>query len=565
MTVNSDPIKGDVCVVGAGPVGMVLAMDLASRGNDVVVIEQRTDDEPPSAKCNTISVRTMEIMRRLGIADEVRRTQGLPDDYPTDAVYATRFSGFELTRFVMPSRRDRFNDHGYVDGDMPSAERTCHLNQIYLEPVLRAHLRNDFPNVRYLGNTRYESLQEHEGHGVVVKASSLGDDQQVEVRARYVVGCDGGFSPVRHHLGFRLRGDDNLVRARSRLFRSPGLAALCGYPRAWMNFFAVDASWSAMAAIDGRELWRFHYFLPPGTSYEDLDMDKEMRRGLGVGDEFSYTTVRDEDWIGRRLVADKFRAGRVFLCGDSAHLWVPYGGYGMNAGIADAANLSWMLDAVLQGWAPPALLDAYEAERRPVTEQVSRFAATFVDFLKDNELAVMEDDTDEGSRVRQAFGERLHQSNKPVVVPRGLNFGYAYEDSPIVIHDGEQAPSFTMGDYEPSTVPGARVPHFFLPDGVALYDALGPGFTLLRLDPDVNVEPLLRAAQDRSVPVEVLDIKATDETSRLGYRHPLVLARPDQHIAWRGTAVPDDPGALVDQVRGLTTSPGRNQGGMAFG
>src|SRR5207247_1848541 len=131
----------------------------------------------------------------------------------------------------------------------------------------------------------------------------------------------------------------------------------------------------ALLAIDGRETWLLHnYLLPDELDADHVDRDACLRRLLGVGAEFQYTLLAKEDWVGRRLVADRFRDRRVFICGDAAHLWVPYAGYGMNAGIADALNLSWLLGARLSGWAPASILDAYEAERQPITEQVSHFA-----------------------------------------------------------------------------------------------------------------------------------------------------------------------------------------------
>jgi hypothetical protein len=210
-----------------------------------------------------------------------------------------------------------------------------------------------------------------------------------------------------------------------------------------------------------------------------------------------------------------------------------------------------MLDAVLKGWAPDALLDAHEAERKPVTEQVSRFAANFVEVLKDTETAVLEEDSPEGERVRRAFGARLYAANIQSMVPTGLNFGYAYAGSPIIAHDGAVPPPFTMGTYTPTTIPGCRLPHFWLADGRSLYDALGPGYTLLRFR-EAEVEPLLAAARRRGVPLDVLDVQPGREFDASVYAQTLVLARPDQHIAWRGGALPADCDALIDLIRGAS-------------
>jgi hypothetical protein len=270
-----------------------------------------------------------------------------------------------------------------------------------------------------------------------------------------------------------------------------------------------------------------------------------------VDEDFAYEVISREDWVGRRLVADRFREGKVFIAGDAAHLWVPYAGYGMNAGIADALNLSWLLAARLQGWAEEAILDAYEAERQPITMQVSHFAMEHAARMIKARRAVpagIEAADAEGARVRAEVGREAYELNVQQFCCAGLNFGYYYEGSPIIAADGEAPPPYTMGDFTPSTVPGCRAPHFWLADGRSLYDAFGQGYTLLRFDRAVEPGPLLAAARERHLPLEVVDIAGVEVPQ--GYRHKLVLCRDDQHVAWRGDAVPADALALVDLLRG---------------
>ena len=281
-----------------------------------------------------------------------------------------------------------------------------------------------------------------------------------------------------------------------------------------------------------------------------MDRDQCIR-WVGAGADFDYQVMSKEDWYGRRLIADKFRDRRVFVCGDAAHIWVPFAGYGMNAGIADAMNLSWMLTGVLQGWADPTILAAHEAERWPITEQVSHYAmnaSVAMARARAEVPAAIEAPGPEGDAVRAVFGRMMYQINVQQFCCGGLNFGYFYDRSPMIAYDGEAAPPYTMYDFTPSTVPGCRVPHVWLRDGRSLYDAMGPWFTLLRLDRSVAVTSLVEAAAHRALPLAVLDVDA--EGAEPLYTRKLVLARPDQHVAWRGDAVPDDPLALVDRVRG---------------
>ena len=538
-----------VAIVGAGPVGLSLAMDLAWRGIDVVVAETRAAGEPPSVKCNHVSSRTMETFRRLGLVEKVRAA-GLPDDYPNDVVFRTRATGHELTRIHIPCRTDRYTDTSGPDGWWPTPEPAHRINQIFLEPVLFAHAAAQ-PRIRILNRTSIENVRQDAG-GVVAEGRSLEGDEAIEIHAEYLIGCDGGRSGIRRAIGARLQGDEVVQRVQSSYIRTPSLLDRITPPRAWMSYVYNPERAGNLVAIDGRETWLIHnYLLPHEADFDSVDRDRSIRAILGVGPEFDYEVLGKEDWIGRRLVADRFRDRRVFICGDAAHLWVPYAGYGMNAGIADAMNLSWLLAAHLKGWAPEAILDAHEAERLPITEQVSRFAMKHAEGAIKERTSLpseLEEDTPAGEAARRRVGEAAYALNVQQFGCAGLNYGYFYDRSPLIAYDGEAAPAYTMHDYEPSTAPGCRTPHFWLADGRSLYDAMGPDYTLLRFDRRVDVSAFEAAAKARGVPLEVLDVEASEIPP--AYRHRLVLSRPDQHVAWRGDDLPDDPRALADLICG---------------
>jgi hypothetical protein len=222
---------------------------------------------------------------------------------------------------------------------------------------------------------------------------------------------------------------------------------------------------------------------------------------------------------------------------------------GMNTGVGDAVDLSWKLGAVLAGWAPDALLDTYESERRGIGERVVR--AIIAGFMHSRALlditSDMEADTPEGADARRRMGEVISEVDRQQFDCVGLNFGIDYADSPIVWPDGTQPPPFEIGAYTPSTTPGCRLPHLWLGDGRSLYDVLGPGFTLLVVgtDADAEVVPLVDAATRRSFPLAVarVDEPGADELLEA----PLVLVRPDQHVAWRGERLPAAE-ALLDRV-----------------
>src|SRR5205085_4028743 len=230
-------------------------------------------------------------------------------------------------------------------------------------------------------------------------------------------------------------------RVQSTYIRAPSLLSMSHLKPAWATFSLNPVRSGNVYAIDGRETWLVHNYLKPDEyEFDSVDRDWALRNILGVGADFSYEILRKEDWIGRRLVADKFREGRVFICGDAAHLWVPMAGYGMNAGIADAMNLSWQLAGRLQGWAAEGALAAYEAERLPITEQVSKFAMNHAIALQKEREGVppgIEQPGAAGEAARAAAGKALYDLNVKQYCCGGLNFGSFYDASPLVAYDGE--------------------------------------------------------------------------------------------------------------------------------
>jgi 2-polyprenyl-6-methoxyphenol hydroxylase-like FAD-dependent oxidoreductase len=542
-------IETDVLVIGAGPVGLTLAMDLAWRGIRVTVAEIRKPAAAASVKCNHVAARSMEIFRRLGVASALRNA-GLPPDYPNDVAYRLTTTGSELARIPIPCRAERYTATGGPDTWWPTPEPPHRINQIFLEPILFAHAAA-MPGCTILSSTAITGFTQDEA-GVVALATPVDGGEAFEIACAYLVGCEGSRSATRRAIGATLQGDANIGRVQSTYIRAPSLIGLMQAEPAWGTFSINPRRSGNVYAIDGRTTWLVHNYLRQDEhEFDEVDRDACLRAILGVGPDFRYEIISNEDWIARRLIVDRLRDRRAFICGDAAHLWVPMAGYGMNAGIADAMNLSWMLAGVLKGWAAPGLLDAHQAERLPITDQVSRYAMSHSLALARQRGAVppeIEDDTPLGEAARARVGRELYDLNVNQYCCGGLNFGYFYDRSPVIAYDDAKAPDYTMYDFTPSTVPGCRTPHLFLRDGRSLYDALGSGYTLIRTDPEVPVDGFRAAAARRGLPLQVLDLDAPG-TAAL-YDRKLVVSRPDQHVGWRGNREPSDALAVVDLLRG---------------
>ncbi|MFM7004118.1 MAG: FAD-dependent monooxygenase [Limnohabitans sp.] len=447
--------------------------------------------------------------------------------------------GEEIARIHIPGRNTRLTDHSGPDGHWPTPEPPHRINQRYIEPILRQHVQKQ-DLITCLFKHRVVAFHQ-DAQGVTAQIENLeqGHAQAFTVQAAYLVGCDGGRSMVRKGIGAQLVGDEVVQRVQSTCIRAPGLLAKMKAAPAWAMFTVNPRRSGNIYAIDGKEVWLIHNYLRDHElDFEAVDRDWAIRTILGVGDDFDYEVMSKEDWIGRRLVSDRLQNGKVFVAGDAAHLWVPYAGYGMNAGLADAANLAWHLAAQLEGWAAPHALSAYEKERHPITEQVSRFAMNHAHAMSQRRRQIpenLEEDSPAGQAARASFGQDLYDLNVQQYCCAGLNFGYYYDQSPVIVYDEERAPDYSMGSFQSSSVPGCRAPHFWLSDGRSVYDALGPAYTLLCFTSPLcdTVDALKRQAAIARMPLTVLDVSSQAEVPP-EYRHAFVLVRSDAHTVWRG-------------------------------
>jgi 2-polyprenyl-6-methoxyphenol hydroxylase-like FAD-dependent oxidoreductase len=541
-SMNTITERVPVLIAGGGPVGMTLALDLGWRGIPCLVVEQ-TFGAPANPRCNTTAARSMEFFRRLGVADRIR-SAGLPITYPTDVAYRTRFTGPEILRFELPSSSLVRSGECRDDELWPTPEPQHRIAQIFLEPILIDHAAT-FPCIQVARGTRLISFSQHQD-GVRAELEDVTTGALRIVEADYLVGCDGGKSLVRRTLGVGFEGVGALHQAVSLFYRAPAMQGLIDRP-AWMTFSFNRDGIGNVIAIDGRDLWLNHNFFPRDHDTSHEDPRQLLKQTLGA--EIDYEELGVVRWTMRRLVATRYRDRRVLLCGDAAHIWIPMAGFGMNAGIQDAADLAWMLAAVLQGWGEPKLLDAYQLERRPIGDQISRAAEAIGKGLfnidRDDRL---EEPGESGVRARAEIAKIIEAADLRQFHPVGLNFAYHYSGSPLVAREAEP-PLLTIDAYSPTALPGCRLPHFWRGPDHSIFDDLGANFTLLRVgDHPPTGGSIREAAAHRGVPLKLVDVP--EEAGRRLYQKRLVLVRPDQHVAWRGDTAPAEALALIDRVRG---------------
>ncbi len=531
-----------VLIVGAGPVGMGLALDLAWRGVPCTIIDQR-DGSISTPKLGAISVRTMEFCRRWGIVDRVHATP-FRQDYGLDMVFCTTLTGHFLARHKYPSIQD-----DPIPQESPEKKWRC--PQLWFDPMLASCVREyDSVSMRYL--MRLDSFEQNEDK-VIARMTNLKTNEEELIVADYLVGCDGAGSTVRRQLEIPMEGNPMLDHSAAIFFRSAELLT-CHQMGDAERFLLVgpDGFWGNITAMDGRELWRMTV-LSNEREVEQVcrDADQWVRRGIGRND-VPFEVLSALPWRRSQLTASRYGRGRVLLAGDSAHTMSPTGGFGMNTGMGDAVDLSWKLEAMLKGWGGLQLLESYDAERRPIgVRNVNASAHNYFALKSVTDCSAIYDETPEGEAVRASVGDAIAAATHTEWETLGIHLGYRYENSPICVQDGSPAPEDSPRYYIPTSRPGHRAPHAWLDDGRSTLDLFGRGFVLLRFGQlPLDVTPLVEAASARKLPLSVVDI-ASPEIAQL-YERKLVLVRPDGHCAWRSDTLPQDALAVIDKVRGTT-------------
>jgi 2-polyprenyl-6-methoxyphenol hydroxylase-like FAD-dependent oxidoreductase len=530
----------DVLIVGAGPTGLTLAVDLGRRGVRCTIIEQKEAPQflPKMERCNA---RTMEIYRRIGIVDRVRAA-GLPSYCPMDVFIVLSLIEPPLLHLPYPSVDEARASIAATNDASQPLEPYQLISQYTLEPVLKS-IAEEFPSVAVRYGCEFLSFTQ-EARSVTATVKSGG--RTSAITAQYLVGCDGGSSLVRRQLDIGLTGDSNLLELRQALYYCEELYERIPIGKG-RHYHVADAQSTFLIVQDSTKHFTLH-------SVVETDADMATMFEKTVAMPVKYEMLYVGQWRQNLLLADCYGHGRVFLAGDAVHLVIPTGGLGMNSGVGDAIDLSWKLAAVLAGWGGPTLLPSYEIERRQIGDRnvaASRHATVGRRAWRAAYRPNIRDKTGEGAASRANLSRIADVEQRKSNEMIGAELGYRYVGSPLIAAEPGEGPEHNFMQYVPTTWPGARLPHVWLDDGSAIQDRIGygHGYTLLRLGrTQADTAPLQRAFAALGAPFQALDIP--DEAPRDVYGYDLLLLRPDMHVVWRGNTPPPEPGKLAAMATG---------------
>ncbi|WP_406118254.1 FAD-dependent monooxygenase [Streptomyces sp. NBC_00989] len=542
---TTPPATVDVLVVGAGPVGLAAAVELTSRGVRAAVVDRAPAATLVRAGAMGHTPRVVEHLRRWGLLQRVRDAWTYPPEWHRGTRLVTSLAGHELVPVPAPSFTDRAGSAGY------SADEALRRPQTVFQRVFLDHLTEQ--GVSVSGGWELTGLRE-DANGVDAEVVDVGSGRSQIIRAAYVLGTDGGGSTTRRLAGIDRAGEHATEKRLRLIVRTGDIADRVGPAPSATNIVINARASGFLAAVSARE-WRV-YAGPYPLEHEPSEGELLDAGRAAFGLDIDLELVSATTFYHATRIAETFRRGRILLAGDAAHVRTPGGNLG--EGIGDVVNLGWKLAAVLDGQAPPNLLDSYDQERRPhnwrvadhALERARRTQAT----LAEIRAAGIPDDADLGEdavRRRAEIGARLRRDR---FGSDGVAFDERYDASAVVRYEPGQLDAeqpWRADVYEDDPRPGHRAPDGPVdPSGGTLYDRLGTSFGLLVLTDDRTVEKAFAAeAAARSLPFTVVHL--TDPAARAVYGTANVLIRPDQHVVWRGTRLPDaGAAAVLDQVLG---------------
>lgn len=501
-----------VVIVGGGPVGAALSLDLGMQGISNLVLEGRTS-LPNIPKGQGLTQRTLEHFHFWGIENELRAARIMPKDCPLGEI--TAYKNLISEYWQAPPGREVVNSFYFTEPER--------LPQYCMESVLRKKI-SEFSNIDFRLGVKATKVQQF-SDGVQVEFKNHQDMLEI-VKADYLVGCDGGHSIVREELGISRSGTNYdklmvLIVFRSRDFHEK----LSRFPpRSTYRVMDPDnhGYWKFFGRVDVGESFFFHTPVSKDIDRNNFDFKSVLFQAAGF--EFEFEVDHTGFWDLRNAIAQSYQLNRIFIAGDAAHSHPPYGGYGLNNGLEDAINLSWKLAANLKGWGSDKLLETYTLEREPIFREVAEnFIAKRIQ--QDDEFLKRYSPEKNQSEFEEMWNARLSD-----VGNRRKAYEPNYEGSPVIAGP-EGGKTSAYGVHLMQARPGHHLPPQVLSNGMNIYEVLKKSFNLISFG--LNTEEFETNALKLGITLNII-LDRDGCNAHQNYKASLILIRPDQHIVWVG-------------------------------
>lgn len=518
----------EVIIVGGGPVGAALGIELGLLNIKTLIIEKHNQPQQ-LPRAQLLNPRSMEFFRRWGISETLASKKLLPNNFPLQASWCSGLDGKVYSTVNISEK---------LTSDL-SPEQYLRIPLWITEEVLQTRIK-DFKTLEYIKD--HEAITIHQDENEVRLNIKNKLTQQITTHsAKYVIGCDGANSFVRKMANIAMQTELSGLRMLNTTFKSTELKHKISIPQSILYYNLALANFGCIGCVDiTNDLWYALIACPDVTTIDEVDISAALDEVAGFC--FEKEIIQTALWTRQAKIAETFRHKRLFLAGDAAHILPPTGGHGLNTGLGDATNLSWKLAAVLRSQASDKLLDTYQTERKPIALR---------------NIAIAKKNAEDSSNIRKHFPPDTHpadfiKENQRIAIQHaqshGVALGYHYNDSPIIFGDQSEDYSDNLNFYTPRAWAGFFAPHIYLQPQQALYDILPIDYILITkyTSNNIAIDLLVTAFRKINISLQVRTLPEIPPTSL--YQSSYYLLRPDWHIAWTGNTFPNNLEYFIDKL-----------------